>query len=358
AEMLLERQPTEATELGLDPEVVEAACLIHDLGHPPFGHLGEKTLNRLVEAADDKDGFEGNAQSFRVVTKLCVRFEEAPGLDLTAATLAAACKYPWLREKSNPNRSKKWGAYALDKRDFDFARESSGYGDEKTVEAAIMDWSDDIAYSVHDMEDLHRGRLIPWTFLKTNDGREFLVKAAADGWHNAPSDAEGRLRLAYARIFDEIAAPLAPHILTESYDGRIEHRQQLRFFTSQLIGRYINSTSLSARSGDGLVLDPEKVDEVILLKQMTRSYLILNPSLSAQQHGQKLIIESLFDDFMNDEKKSIVPVRFQHLFEQPDVGIPRAVADLISSLTESEATGLYQRLRGLSAGSVLDPIVR
>lgn len=356
--MLISKQSAESVELGLDAEVVETACLIHDLGHPPFGHLGEKTLDDLVQKADDQDGFEGNAQSFRVVTKLGVRFEEAVGLDLTAATLASACKYPWHREKDNPNRKKKWGAYKLEKDDFEFARKSCGYGDEKTVEAAIMDWADDIAYSVHDMEDLHRCRLIPWTFLKTDSGREFLVKAAAEGWHDAPPDAEGRLRTAYERIFKEIAEPYAPHILTESYDGRIEHRQQLRFFTSQLIGRYINATTLSVDNGNGLRLEDDKVDEVMLLKQLARSYLILNPSLSAQQHGQRLVIESLFDDFMNDSKKRIVPVRFQYLFENTENDGPRAVADLISSLTENEAIGLYQRLRGISAGSVLDPIVR
>jgi dGTPase len=300
AEMLIERQSNDASELGLDTEVVEAACFIHDLGHPPFGHLGEKTLDNLVVRAGDPDGFEGNAQSFRVVTKLCVRFEEVTGLDLTAATLAAACKYPWFRAPGNPNREKKWGAYKLEERDFEFARSSSGYGDEKTIEAAIMDWSDDIAYSVHDMEDLHRCRLIPWGFLKTKEGREFLVKAATEGWHNAPADAEGRLRLAYERVFEEIAEPFAPTILNENYDGRLEHRQQLRFFTSHLIGRYINSTKLDISTGNGLLLENDMVDEVILLKQLTRSYLILNPALSAQQHGQKIIVESLFVDFMSD----------------------------------------------------------
>src|SRR5262245_61517350 len=108
--------------------------------------------------------------------------------------------------------------------------------------------------------------------------------------------------MAYERIFDEIAEPFAPTILTENYDGRLEHRQQLRFFTSHLIGRYINSTKLDLNIGNGLSLEDEMVDEVVLLKQITRSYLILNPSLSAQQHGQKIIIESLFNDFLADNE--------------------------------------------------------
>jgi len=93
--------PKAAKALGLDPEVVEAACLAHDLGHPPFGHAGEETLDKLVEKAGDPDGFEGNAQTFRVVTKLSVRYDLCPGLNLTRATLAACLKYPWLRDRSH-----------------------------------------------------------------------------------------------------------------------------------------------------------------------------------------------------------------------------------------------------------------
>ena len=95
AEKLLDEQPEEATAIGgLDPEVVEAAALAHDLGHPPFGHAAERELDRLVRESGTSDGFEGNPQSFRVVTKLSVKGRESPGLNLTRATLDAILKYP------------------------------------------------------------------------------------------------------------------------------------------------------------------------------------------------------------------------------------------------------------------------
>lgn len=159
AQKLLKEQPREAKFRGLDAEVVEAACIAHDLGHPPFGHVGEQALNDLVMVGDD-DGFEGNAQSFRIVTQLAVRFPEIYGIDLTRASLAACLKYPWFREKSG-KKSRKWAAYRSEREDFEFARRYHQH-EFKTLEAELMDWADDVAYSVHDLEDFHRCNALPW----------------------------------------------------------------------------------------------------------------------------------------------------------------------------------------------------
>src|SRR6185437_9586804 len=141
----------------VDPDVVETACMAHDLGHPPFGHAAEKTLNSLTE---NIGGFEGNAQSFRIVTQLASRSRKYPGLDLTRATLAAILKYPWLRG-GNPDNPKKWGAYESERSDFDFAAELLPAPNHRTIEAEIMDWADDITYSVHDLEDFFRAGRMP-----------------------------------------------------------------------------------------------------------------------------------------------------------------------------------------------------
>lgn len=357
AEKFVDEQPKECKILGIHPEVVESACLIHDLGHPPFGHLGEKTLDELVIEHGNDGGFEGNAQSFRIVTSLSVRFEQELGLDLTKATLAASIKYPWLRDQSDPDKTNKWGAYRENAADFEFAREKCGY-EGKTVEAAIMDWSDDIAYSVHDLEDLHRCRLIPWPEVATPIGKEAIVEHANKDWHNRPHDSKGRLRDAYDRIIEGIIRPLVPVLLTELYDGTPQHRQQLRFLTSRLIARYIHASTLKPDSKAGLLIDQGMEDEVRLLKQLSRSYLIFSPSLGAQQHGQRKIIKSLFEDFMNDEKMKIIPSRAHYMYELDDVDRPRATADFIASLTENEAIQIYRRLEGIDSGSVLDPIAR
>jgi len=160
AQKLSREQTSQAKFRGLDPEVVEAACMAHDLGHPPFGHVGEETLHELVKK-HDTDGFEGNAQSFRILTKLAVRYPPPiPGMDLTRATLAACLKYPWLKGNTG-KKKKKWSAYRSEKGAFDFAREFHPH-EQKTLEAELMDWADDVAYSVHDLEDFHRCNALPW----------------------------------------------------------------------------------------------------------------------------------------------------------------------------------------------------
>lgn len=178
AEKLAEEQP-ELVEVvgGIDAEVTEAAALAHDLGHPPFGHVAEAALDGLItDGLTIRDGFEGNAQTFRVVTKLSVRYADILGQDLTRATLNAILKYPWPRGDEGW-KQKKFGAYASEEADFTWARQ--GQPDvavgEKSPEAEIMDWADDIAYAVHDVEDFYRGGFIPLERLMDEDADEVEI---------------------------------------------------------------------------------------------------------------------------------------------------------------------------------------
>ncbi len=359
AQHCLRKQRRLATEACLSPEVVEAACLAHDLGHPPFGHIGEHTLDRLVREHGNEDGYEGNAQSFRIITKIGVRYDEAPGLDLTRATMAAVLKYPWMRVPGDRKKGKKWSAYKSEEASFIFAREY--HGDERQcVEAALMDWADDIAYSVHDLEDFHRAGVIPWREIFSEEGCSALVPRALNKWFERPSDAEDRLKNAWQALADFFAAW---GILTEeTYNGSRAHRIALRSLTSSLISRYVQSTTLNDDvDGSPLLPGVEEEAEILILKQITMSYIISSPALLAQQHGQKRIIEKLFEAIMDGSSSGMpnfLPVRLQYLWELCGEQRTRFAADCIASLSEPQAIGLYGRLYGTAAGSVLDPIVR
>lgn len=364
AERIISEQPAESKKWGVNVDVVAAACLAHDLGHPPFGHIGETTLNELLEdTSSNLDGFEGNAQSFRVVTKLAVRFDNQDGLDLTRATLAAIIKYPWVRDRRENKKTKKWGVYRTELDEFEFARKLTR-GEAKTAEAEIMDWADDIAYSVHDLEDFHRCQAIPWHLFQHETERKRLKKSAIDNWFEAPPNATTRLRRAYFRLSQLLL--LVPELTQQPYEGTRQQRQQIRFLTSSLIGRYIHGIKLKkAKSVDGrcVEINSDFEDEVRLLKQVTRDYVVGNPALLAQQHGHMIVIKDLFTDLLNDinkypkEQPKIFPKRLRHFLDiEPKK--ERIVADCISSLTEAEILGLHGRLRGYASGSVLDPIVR
>jgi len=359
AQLCIDAQPEEAATLGVHPEVVEAACLAHDLGHPPFGHAGEHILHELVEP-EDREGFEGNAQSFRVLAKLAVRFDECEGLDLTRATLAATLKYPWHRDPTEPGRDKKWSAYRNEEADFRFARELF-QGESKTAEAELMDWADDIAYSVHDLEDFHRCGTLPWHRILQSENE--IVNNAVVRWYGGPTNAEGRLREAFRNLKALLEGSFA-QLIEEPYEGTREQRQMLRLLTSGLIGRYIRAVTLVVPSaeGDSVVrIKDDEGDEVRILKQITWDYIINNPSLAAQQKGQEHILRTLYTNVFEDSQKApakYLPIRLQSLWAPEATNAARFVADCLSSLTENEAMGLHARLHGISGGSVLDPIVR
>src|SRR3954452_18681679 len=164
--------------LGCDPDVVDVACLAHDLGHPPYGHNGETALD---EVAQPCGGFEGNAQSLRLLPRLEPKVPGA-GLNLTRAMLDAATKYPWPKR---PGTSK-YGVYDDDLDVFGWIRDGAPEGG-RCLESQVMDWADDVAYSVHDLEDGVVAGLIDLDRLRDASERTAIAEVAARDYSDAPA---------------------------------------------------------------------------------------------------------------------------------------------------------------------------
>jgi len=362
AERCIRDQGDRAKLHGVNPEVVEAACLAHDLGHPPFGHAAEHALDELVCGEKDSDGYEGNAQTFRILTKLAVRYgeDQCSGLDLTRATLGATLKYPWLRDISDKKKKSKWSAYRSEELSFNWVREQFP-NENKTAEAQLMDWADDIAYSVHDLEDFHRVGIIPWNAILSEANRDGLISQTVDSWFDAPGDAPAQVRSALDRLKEILS--LFPSVIGETYDGSREQRRQLRNLTSLLIGRYVRSISLTDDfGGQATQINAESEVEVRLLKYIARQYVIGLPALHAQQYGQKKIVANLYGIFFEAAKKQKLkhlPMRFRYILRDHQAdGNARLAADCVAMLTEREAKSLHNRYMGIDGGTVLDPMVR
>ncbi|MGW0081433.1 deoxyguanosinetriphosphate triphosphohydrolase [Streptomyces sp. NPDC003393] len=352
--------------LGCDPDLVEAACLSHDLGHPPFGHNGEQALN---EFAQDCGGFEGNAQSLRLLTRIePKRFVPDPasgelvsvGLNLTRAALDAATKYPWPRgaHPSDP-ASPKFGVYEDDRPVFDWVRKDAP-GTRTCFEAQVMDWSDDVAYSVHDVEDgLHAGHIDP-NCLQDEPERQAVFAVAVGRYVPADTDPE-ELAEALDRLLGQ---EWWPH----GYDGSAVAQARLKDATSQLIGRFCLAAEGATRqtwgyrpgrSGSGggsgrlsrygaeLVVPRSTRMECAVLKAVADRYVMQRAEQERLRADQRIVVAELAEALTARAPEGMDP-QFRALFDQArdDRARKRVVVDQIASLTDASARSLHARLRG------------
>lgn len=326
--------------LGADPDLLETSCLAHDLGHPPFGHNGEEAL---AEIAIDCGGFEGNAQSFRLLTRIEAKTVDSNGksvgLNLTRAALDAATKYPWARSE-NP---RKYGVYDDDVEIYKWMREGAPVG-KRCIEAQIMDWSDDCSYSVHDLEDAIVANQIKVANFRADFADLFKVMTIDYG-----SDAnEAEVEAALTRLEGLSCWPT-------SFDGSHRSLARLKDSTSQLIGRFVQSAELETRRihGDGpltrysadLEIPREQLIEVDFLKAVAGHYLI-NAAASQERYAkQQSLIRDLVEALYQTGSKQLDSVFLADWqMATTDEERLRVIIDQVASLTDPGAYALHARV--------------
>lgn len=340
-----------AKNLGADPDLVETACLCHDLGHPPFGHNGE---DALADVARDFGGFEGNAQTLRILTRLEPKrfFDDgtSAGLNLTRATLDATIKYPWARGKGPRNSdgepTKKFGVYSDDLDAFTFAHETHGFT--RPLEADIMDSSDDIAYSIHDFEDgIVRGA-IPMDKL-TDAGEQRAIVDTILSWY--------RPQLGVAAIESALERLITMPGWLKAYNGTFPHMAQLKDLTSALIGRCVGSITRATQERYGteplsryqaqLCVPAETAAEILVLKGLGAHYVMAPRATEPNYLEQRAIIYDLFDAIV-ESPETTLDEGFYQLWLAADFGDRmRIVVDQIASLTDTSARQLHARTCGM-----------
>lgn len=380
---------------GLDPNVVEAAGRAHDLGHPPFGHIGEEVLDEIARCHGLSDGFEGNAQTFRILATLIKRYsgEEhnlVEGLGLTEATLAACVKYPWERGKSG-KRYQKYGYIDVDEGRFNdlVAPYLKPDPDKGTLEAQIMDWADDISYATHDIEDFSLdGRIPLWTLAHDQHGK--APNAVFTAVNPEQFDAFWTYADVKLSMIGKVATPEAKRqfqLLSTLFprrqaDGSRNQEALLQKLASHIIT--LTSKATTVLPTGELDRDVNVVGLVEALKQLTWYFVIDRPEIISMQRGQVKRLRAVTEEFIswathvyrtedkpigNGEPRkisanemvinagalppllrdlidSLLETNNRHMAypESRSKNIVRGVIDFVASLREAEVDEYYQRM--------------
>jgi dGTPase len=326
--------------LGCDPDLVETACLAHDLGHPPFGHNGETALNELAARCG---GFEGNAQSLRLLTRLEAKVLTADGhsagLNLTRATLDSALKYPWTSA-----HGAKFGVYPDDLPVFQWVREGVPAARVR-FEAQVMDWSDDVAYSVHDLEDaLHSGHVTLALLRDPGERRDVCERALK--WYAGDA--------CLTELEEVLACLTAEPFWPWRFEGTMADLVGLKSFTSALIGRFCVSAQTATlaaygpecgRHGADLIVPRITRLECALLKGITAHYVMSREDHHANQARQRELIAELASMIMLGAPGTLEPaLRAAFAEAGDDAARLRVVVDQIASLTDVSAVALHRGL--------------
>ena len=341
--------------LGCDPDVVDTACLAHDLGHPPFGHNGEDVLDEIGAAAG---GFEGNAQTLRVLTRLEPKVVDpvtgaGHGLNLTRASLDAVTKYPWVRGGAPAPLlpTSKFGVYADDLEVFDWLRAGAPAG-HRCVEAQVMDLADDVAYSVHDVEDaVVGGHLDPARLADPAEAGRAAEQVRS--WYLPDADP--------AEVGEALARLRALPAWVPGYDGSHPALAALKDLTSELIGRFVTAVEQATRSAFGagrltryaadVVVPRSTTCEIATLKGVAAVYVMTVADRRPVYLRQRELLAELVTALLRRAPDGLdVPFARSWRDAADDGGRLRVVLDQVASLTDARALTWHAALNPTRVG--------
>ena len=329
--------------LGCDADVVDTACLAHDLGHPPFGHNGETALNDI---AADIGGFEGNAQTLRLLTRLeakRVHGDGRPaGLNLTRASLDAVTKYPWGRDEDRWGTGK-FGVYPDDLEVFRWYRQAEPDG-RRCLEAQTMDWSDDVAYSVHDVEDAVASGRVDLRALRSPSEMAAVIAVTRELYARDLDDTE---------LSEALARLLATGWIPQSHNGSRTDLAALKDMTSMLIGRFVQAVGVATRAkyGDGpltryaadLVIPDDIRAECAVLKGTAAHFVMFTDERKSVLGDQRAQIHELVAAYRDQPEVRLDPLhRVDFMAAADDATALRAIIDQVASLSDPRAMVLHQ----------------
>ncbi len=329
--------------LGCSADLVDTACLAHDLGHPPFGHNGETALDAVAAGIG---GFEGNAQTLRILTRLEPKRAHPDGrpagLNLTRASLDAATKYPWRRGRG-PHPTMKFGVYDDDLEVFDWFRAGAPEG-HRSAEAEVMDWSDDVAYSVHDVEDAVASGWLDPRLLRERADVEAVLAVAGEVYEPGLTPAE---------LAEALERLLATGAVPDSYDGSRPALAALKDMTSRLIGRFVVAVEQATRAEHGpgpltrhggrLVVPRESRAECAVLKAVAAHYVMHAAERVALHVRQREVVAELVAAFEADPDRLDPDLRHDWDDAADDARARRVLVDQVASLTDVRALNLHRR---------------